>query len=260
MTRHKVLKRAPPTTSARGTPVVDYLNAEDLAPSPATNKVLATTDGTSTTWIDAGGGGPHTHAWGDVTDKPTTFAPTIGSTSSTAVAGNDARLTDARTPTSHSHAEGDVTGLTSALAGKAASSHGHAIADSTGLQAALDAKCASSDPRLSDERAPTAHTHVTADITDLPAPGGGSVSVCEVDFGATAARSRRFTVVDAAITATSKLIVAQSGIAATGKAADENEIDALVARATPNAGSMTVYVDALHGFLRGKYKLNYTVG
>lgn len=32
-------------------------------------------------------------AWGDITGKPSTFAPTIGATSSTAVAGNDARLT-----------------------------------------------------------------------------------------------------------------------------------------------------------------------
>src|SRR6478609_3499612 len=34
----------------------------------------------------------------------------------------------------------DITGLTTALAGKAASSHTHTIANVTGLQAALDAK------------------------------------------------------------------------------------------------------------------------
>ena len=34
----------------------------------------------------------------------------------------------------------DITGLTSALSGKAASSHTHAIADVTGLQTSLDAK------------------------------------------------------------------------------------------------------------------------
>lgn len=39
----------------------------------------------------SGGGGAV--AWGDITDKPSTFAPTIGATASTAVAGNDARLT-----------------------------------------------------------------------------------------------------------------------------------------------------------------------
>jgi hypothetical protein len=35
-----------------------------------------------------------------ILNKPTTFAPTIGTTSTTAVAGNDARLTDTRTPSS----------------------------------------------------------------------------------------------------------------------------------------------------------------
>ena len=38
----------------------------------------------------------------------------------------------------------DITGLTSALSGKAASSHTHAIADVTGLQTTLDAKATSS--------------------------------------------------------------------------------------------------------------------
>ncbi|MFZ1361471.1 MAG: hypothetical protein WAS05_00855 [Candidatus Nanopelagicales bacterium] len=42
--------------------------------------------------------------------------------------------------TSHTHAEGDVTGLTSALAGKAASSHTHAQSDVTDLGDDLDLK------------------------------------------------------------------------------------------------------------------------
>jgi hypothetical protein len=55
-----------------------------------------------------GNGGPV--AWGSVTGKPTTFAPIIGVGAADAVAGNDAKLTDARTPTTHAHAPGDVTG------------------------------------------------------------------------------------------------------------------------------------------------------
>jgi hypothetical protein len=51
----------------------------------------------------SGGSGPL--AWADITGKPSTFAPTIGSTASTAVAGNDSRLTNARTPTAHTHDE-----------------------------------------------------------------------------------------------------------------------------------------------------------
>lgn len=85
-------------------------------------------------------GAAGTTTWGGITDKPATFAPAIGSTSTTAVAGNDARLTNSRTPTAHSHATSDVTGLDTALAGKANTSHTHTIGNVTGLQAALDAK------------------------------------------------------------------------------------------------------------------------
>jgi hypothetical protein len=57
--------------------------------------------------------------WGDITNKPSTF-----------------------TPSTHSHAISDVTGLQTALDGKAASSHSHAISDVTNLQTSLDAKLA----------------------------------------------------------------------------------------------------------------------
>jgi hypothetical protein len=66
-----------------------------------------------------------------------TIEPNFGSTSGTVCQGNDARLSDARTPLSHSHIIGDVTGLQTALDGKqvsgsyAASSHTHAASDIT---------------------------------------------------------------------------------------------------------------------------------
>lgn len=56
---------------------------------------------------------------------------------------------------SHSHAVSDVTGLQSALNGKAASSHTHGMTDVTGLQNALDGKAALS------------HTHGMSDVTGL---------------------------------------------------------------------------------------------
>lgn len=57
---------------------------------------------------------------------------------------SDARLTDTRTPKTHTHAIADTSGLQSALDAKAASSHTHTIANVTGLQAALDAKATAS--------------------------------------------------------------------------------------------------------------------
>lgn len=58
---------------------------------------------------------------------------------------DDPRFTDARVPLAHSHAEGDVTGLTAALAGKSASGHTHVKANITDF----------------------AHTHAQSDVTNL---------------------------------------------------------------------------------------------
>lgn len=46
-----------------------------------------------------------------------------------AVQGSDARLTDARIPTAHTHTIGNVTGLQTALDGKSPTAHTHAAAD-----------------------------------------------------------------------------------------------------------------------------------
>lgn len=56
-------------------------------------------------------------AWGDITGKPSTFAPTIGATASTAVAGNDTRLTAGAAGTATVRALG--TGATQAAPGTA---------------------------------------------------------------------------------------------------------------------------------------------
>ena len=97
------------------------------------------------------------YAWGDISGKPATFTPsahahdygssditnkpTLGTAAALNVAatgdaasgevvkGSDSRMSDARTPVSHSHAEADVTSLVSDLAGKAASSHTHNASD-----------------------------------------------------------------------------------------------------------------------------------
>jgi len=63
--------------------------------------------------------GDHVHAYSSLTSIPSTFAPIIGSGAAQAVAGNDARLTDARTPLTHVHAQSDITGLAASLAAKA---------------------------------------------------------------------------------------------------------------------------------------------
>ncbi|MFC4374097.1 hypothetical protein ACFO5K_08255 [Nocardia halotolerans] len=90
-----------------------------------------------------------TTQWTGISGKPVTFPPTIGSSATTAVAGDDPRLSDARTPTSHTHPVGEITGLTQiadALLGSTTE-----IEARTAISAA-----SASDPRLADARTPTA--------------------------------------------------------------------------------------------------------
>ena len=78
---------------------------------------------------------------------------------------------------SHTHSIANVTGLQTALDGKASTSHTHAIADVTSLQTALDGKAATSHTHsignvtglqtALDGKATTSHTHAIADVTGL---------------------------------------------------------------------------------------------
>lgn len=91
--------------------------------------------------------------WAQVTGKPTTF-----------------------TPSAHSHAIADVTGLQGALDGKqaagsyAAASHSHSIGDVTGLQSALDGK------QAAGSYASVSHTH-----DYLPLTGGTVTGVVNLE-------------------------------------------------------------------------------
>jgi hypothetical protein len=84
---------------------------------------------------------------------------------------------DGKAATTHSHAIGDVTGLQGALDGKAATTHSHAIGDVTGLQGALDGKAATTHSHAIgdvtglqtalDGKAATTHSHAIGDVTGL---------------------------------------------------------------------------------------------
>lgn len=70
--------------------------------------------------------------------KNTAFNKNFGNTAGTVCQGNDSRLSDARMPTAHSHAIGDVSGLQIALDGKAPASHNHYIGDLQGVDKFMD--------------------------------------------------------------------------------------------------------------------------
>lgn len=71
---------------------------------------------------------------------------------------------------------------------------------------------------------------------------------------------QKFTVVDTSVSVASRIVVTQSGIAATGRAEDENEFDPILFAASPGNGVFTLYAHALSGPVRGRYRVNYVVG
>lgn len=80
--------------------------------------------------------------------------------------------------------------------------------------------------------------------------GGGSATTVETNVGSTPIAGGRFTITDAAITATSKVIVTQAPGAYTGKGTrgDEAEMDPIICVAVPATGSAIVYWRSVAGY------------
>jgi len=96
------------------------------------------------------------------------FSVNYGTTSTTACAGNDSRLSNARTPTSHTHGNITNEGAIGSTANKPiiTTTSGKLTTGSFGTSA--NTFCQGNDSRLSDARTPTSHTHTTSEITDFP--------------------------------------------------------------------------------------------
>lgn len=155
-------------------------NLDDVALSSPTNGQILRYNSSTSRWENV------TAAFGS---QLTVFEETTSLTSNaaslkfvganvTATAVGDAvTVTFDAAPAAHTHAIADITGLQTALDGKAAASHGHAIADVTGLQDALNAKAAASHTHsianitglqdALDAKAAASHTHTIANITGL---------------------------------------------------------------------------------------------
>lgn len=93
----------------------------------------------------------------------------------------------------HSHVISDVTGLQSALDGKAATSHTHSIGDVANLQSSLDGKAATSHTHTIanvtnlqttlDGKAAVSHTHAIADTTNLQSSLDGKAALVHTHSG-----------------------------------------------------------------------------
>lgn len=103
---------------------------------------------------------------------------------------------------------------------------------------------------------------VSGDIGTATAVGGGgstTVTQVEIDFGNVPVLTKTFTVTDVTVTAASKIIAVQAGTAATGRQADENEMDSVRFACNAGTGSFTVYASSTL-LVTGKFKMNYIVG
>ncbi|MEU8895497.1 hypothetical protein [Nocardia sp. NPDC048505] len=113
-------------------------------------------------WMPQGQGvgirGPvGTSHWNDIQNKPSTFPPVIGSSSNSAVAGNDLRLTDSRTPLPHTHPLAQVSDSTALGRSLMSASDAASVRSTLGV-------VAGNDTRLADIRTPTAASQIY-DIT-----------------------------------------------------------------------------------------------
>ena len=88
--------------------------------------------------------------------------------------------------------------------------------------------------------------------------GSLTITETEVDFGTTPTTDALFTITDAGVSATSKIIVQASGKPATGRVAGDDQWDSITYSANPGTGSFSVYAKA-SGSVVGKRKIHYTV-
>jgi len=94
-----------------------------------------------------------------------------------------------------------------------------------------------------------------------PGVTGTTFYTTEVDFGATPVYSKKFEIAHAGALVTNKVMIVQSAAAATGRAADENEMDAIVGSGyVSGAGIITLFLHGLPGPVTGKYNVNYLIG
>lgn len=89
--------------------------------------------------------------------------------------------------------------------------------------------------------------------------GGGSVTEVEVDFGSTPRYDATFTITDAAISSTSKVVISESGKVATSRVAGDSQWDSILCSSLPATGSATVYARAQPGPVVGRRILQYSV-
>ena len=141
----------------------------------------------------------HDAVYEKIITKLTAFNKNFGTAAGTVCEGNDARLSNARTPLAHSHKKADISDFptsmpasdvpawakaankptyTASEVGASPTNHNHtgtyepAFTKNTAFNknfgSAAGTVCEGNDARLSDARTPKAHTHKKSEISDFP--------------------------------------------------------------------------------------------
>ncbi len=99
-------------------------------------------------------------------------------------------------------------------------------------------------------------------MPDYPSPPAAQPNIkqVEVDMGAVPILQQTFTITDAAVSPSSRIVGTVANEAPTGKELDEMEMDTLDLKFTPESGQFKVLVTGGNGYLEGKFKINYLVG
>jgi len=86
------------------------------------------------------------------------------------------------------------------------------------------------------------------------------LSTVEIDFGSAPTLSAEFSISNALASVGKNVIAFQSGEAATGRDADENEMDTITFCGRCFDGGIIFYAESLQGPVSGKFKVNYVFG
>ena len=200
---------------------------------------------TAGAWVDPT---PIALPYSALTGVPSTFAPIIGGGATQACAGNDSRLSDARTPTTHAASHKTGGSDTIKLDEFAAPT------DVTTLNASTSAH------GLMQKYPGGTTTFLRADgAFATPAGGGGSAVITTATLAMPyASRLQRITVVDANVSGSSKILLSAAGIPETSENSGD-AVECLALTAIPGAGSFEVCASFMTP-VGGSFPVNYTIG
>jgi hypothetical protein len=106
----------------------------------------------------------------------------------------------------------------------------------------------------------TVNTNLNADLLDgyHASEIAPKYKQTEIDFGVTPVNEASFTITDADVTTSSKIVGGVAYEAPTGKDLDELEFDTLELRFVAGTGQFVLYVQSKEGYVADKFKVNYS--